>query len=61
MNWCNFNTNYAGICGVFVENGSRCEFHLEAIEKLKRIKGKKFSGYSKYRASETGEFQGKAK
>jgi len=42
-------------CGLVAINGGKCNKH-QGIDKVKKNKIKKYSGYSKYR-EENGEFQ----
>lgn len=51
MSFCEYNGS-VGKCGIYVENGSRCEKHKELPNKEIKRRGLKFSGYSKQREEE---------
>ncbi len=56
--FCDYRTNYAGLCGMWVEDGHRCKRHEGLKSNPKRSKVGHYSGDSKYREKH-GYFQAK--
>ena len=54
--FCDFETGYAGLCGMWIQEGDRCKKHEGKTSKPKRQKIGDYSGYSKHR-DDHGEFQ----
>ena len=54
--FCDYETGYAGKCGIYIEKGTRCKLHLNKTSQKPRKKQIKYSGFSRYR-QESGEFQ----
>ena len=56
--FCDYQTGYAGMCGMPIKGGKRCKRHIGLKQQRRKVRIIDYSGDSKYR-QEMGQFQAK--